>query len=308
MSKERSKVVDYSVYLVVRFIFCLIQALSYESASRLAHTLAWVVFHLNKRHRQVAIDNLKHAFPEKYVDGVPLDVILGIYRHFCNLLVEIIHLPRRLHATTWRRYLDLKDGRHFVDALLSGRPVLLLTGHFGNWEVGGYALALLGFKTHAIARPLDNPYCNDFLRQFRERTGQGLIAKKGAFEEMKKLIERNGVLATLADQDAGHKGLFVDYFGRPASSHKGFALLALEYQVPMIVMGVRKIGEPLKFQTVLADVIRPEEYAGRADAIKAITQRYAHSLEKVVRSAPEQYFWLHRRWKHQPEQRIPKAA
>jgi KDO2-lipid IV(A) lauroyltransferase len=82
-------------------------------------------------------------------------------------MIEIVHLPRRLHPTTWRRHLDLQNGRQFVEALLSDRPLLLVTGHFGNWEVGGYALALLGFKTHAIARPLDNPYCDDFLRHFR---------------------------------------------------------------------------------------------------------------------------------------------
>ncbi|MFL5242778.1 MAG: lysophospholipid acyltransferase family protein [Gemmataceae bacterium] len=308
MGKERSRFADYLVYLVVRFVVCIIQTLSYEAACKVARGLAWLAYRVDKRHRLVADANLRQAFPERYKGKVPLEEIRAIYRHFCNLMIEIVHLPRRLHPTTWRRHLDLQSGRQFVEALLSDRPLLLVTGHFGNWEVGGYALALLGFKTHAIARPLDNPYCDDFLRHFRERTGQGILAKKGDFDQMQAILAKGGVLATLADQDAGQRGLFVDFFGKPASTHKAVALLALEYKVPMLVMGVRKIGEPMRFQTVFADFILPEDYEGQPNAVKAITQRYTTALERVVRTAPDQYFWLHRRWKHQPAKSRKQAA
>src|SRR5947209_13223885 len=101
-----------------------------------------------------------------------------------------------------------------VECLLSGRPLLLVTGHFGNWELGGYVLGLLGFTTHAIARPLDNPYLDVFLRRFRERTGQKIVAKHGSFDQIQSLLARSQVLATLGDQDAGARGLFVEFFGR----------------------------------------------------------------------------------------------
>jgi Kdo2-lipid IVA lauroyltransferase/acyltransferase len=308
MAKERSRIADYAVYLLVRTIVCIVQTLSYEKACGLARGLAWLAYRIDKRHRLVAADNLRQAFPDRYLGEVPMEDIRAIYRHFCNLMIEIVHLPRRLHPTTWRRYLDLQGGRQFVDALLSGRPLMLVTGHFGNWEMGGYALALFGFKTYAIARPLDNPYCDDFLRSFRERTGQGILAKNGDFERIQSILANGGVVATLADQDAGQRGLFVNYFGKPASTHKAVALLALQYKVPMLVMGVRKLGDPMHFQTVFADMIKPEEYENRPDAVKAITQRYTTALEHVVRSAPHQYFWLHRRWKHQPAKSRKKAA
>src|SRR5262249_4376581 len=156
------------------------------------------------------------------------------YRHFCTMLVEIIQMPRRLHLTNWRNHLELRGGRQIIDRLLSGRPLMFVTGHLGNWEFGGYCLGLLGFTTHAVARPLDNPYLDQFLRQFRERTGQKVLAKKGDFDQMQAILATGGVIATLADQDAGPRGLFVDYFGRPASTHKAIALLALEYQVPLL--------------------------------------------------------------------------
>jgi KDO2-lipid IV(A) lauroyltransferase len=116
------------------------------------------------------------------------------------------------------------------------------------------------------------------------------------------------VLATLGDQDAGQRGLFVDFFGRPASTHKAVALLALEYKVPMLVIGVHKLPGMMRFEQRVEDVILPEEYDGQPDAVRAMTQRYSTALERVVLAAPEQYFWLHRRWKHQPVKRKVKKA
>ncbi len=308
MSKPRSKVVDYSVYLAVRVVVCVLQALSYEGARRVAAGLAWLAHRVDKRHRLVADDNLRHAFPGAYDDAARARLVRSVYGHFCNLLVELVHIPRRLHATNWRRHVSLAGARPMVDALLSGRPTMIVTAHFGNWEVGGYVLGLLGFRSHAIARPLDNPYLDDFLRSFRQRTGQGLLAKHGDFDKMNAILAGRGVLATLGDQDAGPRGLFVDFFGRPASTHKAIALLSLEHGVPLLVTGVRKSGEPLRYEIVVEDVIRPEEYAGRADAVPAMTQRFTAALERVIRAAPEQYFWVHRRWKHQPQARKARKA
>ncbi len=306
MAKERSKVADYAVYFVVRVIICLIQMLSYPAASKAAKLLAWLIYRVDKRHRNVADENLRHAFPN--LDAAQRDQrVRAVYLHFCTLLIEIIHIPRKLHPSNWRRYLDLTGGRKLVAALLSGRPLLLVTGHFGNWEMGGYVLGLLGFTTHAIARELDNPYLDDFLRSFRERTGQKVLAKKGDFDHMQALLAQNGVLATLADQDAGAKGQFVEFFNRPASTHRAVALLALEYNVPMVVIGTPKVGEPMRHAIIVEDVILPEEYDKRPDAMKAITQRFTSALERLVRGHPEQYFWLHRRWKHQPAVRAKKA-
>jgi KDO2-lipid IV(A) lauroyltransferase len=308
MSKSRSKTADYAVYLVVRVVVCVLQALSYRSAYQLARGLAWLIYHLDRRHRRVAEENLSHAFPGVYDDQQRDQMVRAVYRHFCTLLMEIMHLPRMLHANNWRHYLELVGGDKTVAALLSGRPLLIVTGHFGNWEMAGFALGLFGFTTHAIARPLDNPYLDDFLRRFRERTGQKVLAKHGDFEEMQNLLAAKGVLATLADQDAGQRGVFVPFFNRPASTHKAVALLALEYNVPLLVTGTPKVGEPMRYQVIAEELILPEEYRDRPNAVAAITQRYTAALERLVRRHPEQYFWLHRRWKHQPATRKKKAA
>jgi KDO2-lipid IV(A) lauroyltransferase len=308
MGRPRSKVTDYCIYVVVRLVVCLIQSLSFEAARTLAGGLAWLDHQLDRRHRQVACENLDQAFPGQLGYRRRAALVYGVYEHFCRLLIEIIHVPRRMHLHNWRRHLEVRNGHLLIDSLLSGRPLLIVTGHYGNWEFGGYAIGLLGFKTYAVARPLDNPYLDDFLRQFREATGQKLLAKKGDFGNMQELMRQGGVLATLADQDAGQRGLFVDFFGRPASTHKAVALLAIEHRVPILILTVRRIGEPFHYEACSEEVILPEDYEGRADAVRAITQRFTKALEQGIRRDPSQYFWLHRRWKHQPQKRTRTAA
>lgn len=304
--KARSHVADYLVYLAVRITVCVLQAVSFDTACACAKFLAALAYRVDKRHRLVATENLQLAFPGQYshteIDGM----VRQVYGHFCRVVVELAHLQRRLHVNNWKQYVDMGDCAGLAEALLSDRPLLLVTGHFGNWEVSGYGLGLVGFKTYAIARPLDNPYLDDFMRRFRERNGQKLLAKQGDFDKIEQVLREGGVLGTLADQDAGQRGLFVDFFGRPASTHKAVALLAMEHNVPMLVAATPYLDG--KYKVCVADVIDPAEYATAPDAVRAITQRFTTDLERLVRMAPEQYFWLHRRWKHQPVTRKRKAA
>jgi len=308
MSRPRSVVVDYLVYLLVRLLVAFIQLLPYETACQVAAGLAWLAYHVDRRHRLVAAENLRHAFPGRYSEAELDALVRAVYRHFCTLVVDIIRLPRKLQPNTWRRHVHM-DEPHWSRLVLSGRPLLIVTGHFGNWEMGGYAIGLLGIRSCAVARPLDNPFLDDYLRRFRERTGQKLLAKKGDFDQMEAILAHGGVLATLGDQDAGERGLFVDFFGRPASTHKAIALLALEHKVPAVVVGVAKVGSnPLRYEAIIEDVILPEEHEGKPDAVRAMTQRFTTALERLVRRHPEQYFWLHRRWKHQPKARKPRKS
>jgi KDO2-lipid IV(A) lauroyltransferase len=309
MSKTRSVVADYALYLVLRLVVCVVQAVSLQLGQKFAAGLAWLVYRLDKRHRQVAIDNLKHAFPGRYTDAQLDALVRAVFRHFCTLMIEIVHLPRCFHRNNWRRYVQLPQGPALLGQMLSGRPVMFVTGHFGNWELGGFILGALGFKTYAIARTLDNPFIDHFLQvKFREKTGQQILSKDDDYDLIQKVLAGGGMLATLADQDAGQRGLFVEFFHRPASTHKAVALLALEYKVPLVVIGTAKVGEPMQYAVLVEDVILPEDYESRTDAVKQITQRFTAALERLVRRYPEQYFWLHRRWKHQPAKRQRKRA
>ena len=152
-----------------------------------------------------------------------------------------------------------------------------------------------------MARALDNPYLDRFLRQFRERSGQRMIPKKGGYDQMLAVLRDGGVLSFLADQDAGERGMFVEFFGRPASTHKAIALLALEHRAPVVVGYARRVGPGFRYEVGCEEVIDPDEWTGTADDARLLTQRYTKTLEAIIRRDPEQYLWLHRRWKHQPK-------
>ena len=304
MAKVRKPVVDYAIYLTVRSVVCFVQALPVSFALQFAELLGKLAYRFDRRHREVAAENLRHAFPE--LADIPLSIdqlVRGCFRHFSLLLIEIILLPRKLRLYNYKNYALLIHGERIVPALLDDRPLLIVTAHFGNWEMAGYVIGACGFETYAIARVLDNPYLERFFKTFRQATGQTIIAKKDDFERLAKVMRTNGKVATLGDQDAGPRGVFVDFFGRKASAHKAVALMAIEYDALMVVCGTPRVAEPMRYEIVNEEVIDPRDYADRGDAVKAITQRYHDALERLIRRHPEQYFWLHRRWKSQPKQK-----
>lgn len=312
--KARNRAADYAVYLAVRSFVCALQMMSPRLAYALADALGWLGYTLVKSRRRVALENVRAAFPDLSPEAADR-IVRGMFAHFAQSLIELALLPRKLHLTNWRKHLALSGVE--VPPLLKNRAALIVTAHFGNWEMAGFALGLLGFRTFAIARVLDNPHLDRYALWFRQRTGQTILDKNADYNRIADALKRREKIATLADQDAGPKGLFVDFFGRPASTHKAVALMAIEFDAVLLVIGIPRVARsgypqradfdpssalaPLFYHVQCADVIDPREYADDPNAVKRITARYTSALEKLIREHPEQYFWLHRRWKHQPK-------
>jgi KDO2-lipid IV(A) lauroyltransferase len=276
--------------------------LSIEQSYALAGFLASVIYHVDKRHRQVGVENLARAFGDRYTEPERDQIVRAVYRHFCMMLMEILHTPRKIHLENYRDRVVLVGLAPMMDHWITGnRPLIILTGHYGNWELAGYLFGMFGFPTVSVARTLDNPYLERYLRSFREKTGQSLIPKTGGFDQMVDVLNKNRALSFLADQDAGPRGLFVEFFGQPASTHKAIALLAIEHQAPVAVGVARRIGPGFRYEIRCEDVIDPALLTGTADDVRILTQRFTSALERLIRQDPTQYLWLHRRWKHQPK-------
>ena len=310
MAKARSPMADYAVYLLVRVVVCVVQLLPWPVALGLARGLAWLAYRVDPRHRLVALDNLRHAFGD--LDEESLDRLArASYLHLTTMVVEMIRMPRILHGKNLDDYIHHAhpDDLQRIRTLAAGeRPLLVLTGHFGNWEVLNYITGLAGFRAAVVARRLDNPYLDRFLVRFRAKSGMTILDKTTDYDKILAGLAQGIGLGMAGDQDAGPRGLFVNFFGRPASTFKSIALLALEYDMPILVIGAARVGSPMKYRVYLEDVFLPREYADRADATRAITQRYTDALERMARRHPEQYFWLHRRWKNVPAARKQKRA
>lgn len=302
---QRRQIVDYLVYLVVRILIAVAQAMRIETGHALARGLAWLFCKVLKIRAKVVDENLAHAFPELSPQQRQ-EISLQMWEHLFTLVMEVAHTPRKIHETNWRQYVHLAGEAKLVELLISGRASMIVTGHFGNFEVGGYILGVLGFPTHTVARTLDNPYLDDFLNRFRGGTGQKIIPKNGGFDEIVRVMGSGGAMTLLADQYAGPKGCWVQFFGRPASAHKAIALLSLENDAPVSVCASRRLDRPMCFELHRVVTVDPRDNGPETRGVREMTQWYTTELEKIIRAAPGQYWWLHRRWKDTREKRGEK--
>ncbi len=300
MAKPRNKYRDYLMYIGLRLFAMFIHMFNYRANYRTAGIIGNLLYRFDKRHRQRAIEHLRRSFPD-WDERKLQEVAKASMRNLVYLGVEVLFTTRLITPNCWMKHVrtvNMSRALRMVVERKSG--FVVATPHFGNWEVMGYILATLGFPMVAIARPLDNPYINDYILGVRERTGMSILHKKGATQSMDDILEAKGVLGFIADQDAGRKGVFVDFFGRKASTYKSLALMAINHNVPVIVGYAKRLGEDFNFEIGTQRIIMPEEWIGREDPMLWLTQEWTTAIEEVVRKAPEQYLWVHRRWKHRP--------
>ena len=303
-------------YLVFRVLVCVVQMLSPARGRELSEGLAFVIHRMLPRkltRYSVAQENLRQALGADVSDAQIDQTIQRMWVHLFRVVVEIAQLPRKVRHENILDVVEYGVGRQASwRAFNSGRPVILLGGHFGNWEVANTVFGLFGLPMGVVARDLDNPYLHEWFKRFRQHTGHVLISKDGASDDMLPLLKKGGHLALLGDQDAGPRGVFVDFFGKPASTFKSIALVALEYRALICVGGAIRLPDDWRrdgvgpawsrFELCCEEVIDPLTIDSH-DPVGEITRRYTTALERMVRRAPEQYFWVHRRWKSQPGQR-----
>jgi KDO2-lipid IV(A) lauroyltransferase len=273
-----------------------VQALPIETCERLAGLLATVFGDWLRIRGRIVEDNLRHALPN-LSDYQRRDLTWRMWRHLFLLVAEVAHAPRKIHETNWRQYVRLNGSRRLIRMLVDDRPLLLVSGHFGNFELAGFVLGILGFPTYTVARALDNPHLDAFVNRFRGATGQHIIPKNGGYDQILAVLGQGGTMAFLADQYAGSKGCWVDFFGRPASAHKAIALFALDNNARLVVGSSRRLEKPLEYELVLEGVADPQSLPPQQCGIRELTQWYTSTIEAAVRRHPDQYWWLHDRWK-----------
>jgi KDO2-lipid IV(A) lauroyltransferase len=295
-------IVDYAAYLAVRTIVCVIQAASLESCQAWSRRLAWLLWHVARIRRSVVDENLRTAFPH-FSSQQRQAIALAMWEHLLLMVCEIAHAPRKIHRANWRSHLSMPQMAMMTRRLLDRRPVVIISGHLGNFEMGGYLLGLHGFPTHTIARTLDNSYLDRWINDFRAATGQYMLPKHGSGEQITQLLRSGGTLVLLGDQHAGEGACWVDFFGKPASTHKAVALFTLAASAPTATGGVYRVGKPMSFQMRVLEVVDPAQPKFHYGSVPLLTRWYTRCLEELICSAPGQYWWLHRRWREPPKGR-----
>lgn len=308
MAKPRNRTLDYVIYLLVRTLRSFMEILPLNWSARLTQSMARLAFRLDRHRREIALENLRKSFPGCYTEEQLDQLACQVYEHFGLFLLELALMARKLNRRNWQRYLSKNDLPMLLEARRTGRPVIVASAHFGSWEMAGHFIALAGSPGYLVGRRLGNPFLDAAVRQLREQHGHRVLDKNGDLNRMRQALASGGMVCTLADQDAGPRGMFVDFFGRPASTHKAIAFLALRYKALIVVVANYRVGGPLECAFRIPQIIDPLDYIDVPDPAFRITQELTTALESLIELDPRQYLWLHRRWKHAPPATAPSKA
>lgn len=298
MSEPRATAMHRLEYLAYRGVIAAGRLAGVRAAERLGAALGRLAYRPLGVRRRVVEENLRRAFPERderWIHRIAAASYAHLGREAMSMLLLSTLRPEEVVERTRVEGLD-----EFRDALELGRGLVLVTGHFGNWEIGGAALAARGVPLDVIAQRQSNPLFDRSIVEARERLGMRVIERRAAPKEGLRALRRGRAVAFVADQDARGAGVFVPFFGRLASTHRGPALLALRTGAPLFLgTMIRVDGGSYQVRLEEIDVQRDGETEA---AIERLTAAFTHRLELAVRASPAQYFWHHRRWKTRPDQ------
>lgn len=294
------KFVDLVGYAIVRCMIAVVQTMPLDMVDCFCRMLALVLSHPGGIRRRTFDKNMELIFPES-TDQQRQQLCRAMWHHLMLMVCEIAWAQRRLHLCNWSKVLRMGRNRLILKHLLAERPAVIVTGHFGNFEVGGYLIGLMGFPTVTIARRLDNEPLHRFVERFRGTHGQFMVDKEGCAPLIDRHLAGGGVLSLLADQHAGDKGCWSRFLGADASCHKALALFSLTSGAPMMVSATRRIGRPMSFEAVCFAAIDPhDDPQGICSSVRTLTQWYNDQIGLAIQRSPEQYWWVHRRWRPKP--------
>jgi Kdo2-lipid IVA lauroyltransferase/acyltransferase len=281
-------------HLAVRAAAAAVKPFSMARVRTWGGTLGRLAYHVDRRHRRVALENLAAAFPGR--SAAERDAIArGVFGHFGAVILELLKVatmtPDDLLALC-----ETEGDERVWKALEARKGVLCFTGHFGYWEVQAIASAARFMPFSVLARPLDNPYLHRLLENIRTMTGNQVIYRQGAIRKILRELALNRGLAMLIDQHLQRDAIMVDFFNRPAATTSALAVLALRTGAAVLPVFALPM-EGGRYKLIYESPVPPPR-EDSPDAIHEFTQRCSDVLEMYVRRHPELWLWMHRRWRN----------
>ncbi len=266
-------------------------ALGLAVGRRIGDALWWLL----PRRRRVALENIRRSLGREMAPEEIRRLGRRSFQHVGMNLVEACRYFLRPTDVMLSR-IRVDGAEHLRSAAAQGRGVLILTAHYGNWELLAAAHGLTGLPLSIVIRPLDHPILDELAVRFRRRSGAELIVKRLAVREVLQALRRGRMVGILLDQNATRaEGVFVPFFGIPASTSKGLAVLALRTRAPVVPVFLRRELDGRHCM----DVCPPLEPPPNGD-VEAYTVTFNLAIEAAIRRAPEQWLWMHARWRTRP--------
>ena len=297
---KRQSSIDYILYLIAKFFSALLMALPVEAALGLGRLFGAIAYIANYKRARIAYSNMRAAFCEEKDPSEIRRIVKHLYRNFGETLVEVLRIPK-VDKAYIEKYVRTENRDNFNNALSKGRGMILLTGHFGNWELSSITSALSGYPLLVLAREQKMTRLNDALNAYRESKGCRVVKKGMAAREIYEHLEKGGIVGMLTDQDAGKKGAFINFFGRPTSTPRGAFTLSRKTGaviIPSFMVRVKGAYHRLFLESPVE--IQDSDELGVLKAMK----KFASILETYIRRYPEQWLWLHKRWKSTPLRKV----
>lgn len=290
---------EYSLFRMVCLVLALLPA---KMAYALGRGLGRAAFALDFRHRKIAVENLRTALGDSRDEKEIRDLARTSLSHLALALVELSRY-REFKDGPVERFVDFEGVPRVIAASNGGRGIILITGHFGSWELGALAAPLIGYPLEVVFRPLDNPYLDRWLAIVRSSTGNRVVAKRHALRPILSSLQKGGMVVVLIDLNTmRNEGVFVDFFGKLASTTYAPALLALRTGAAVfpILTPRQKDG---RLKVIVGEEIPLSRSGDLQKDLLDNTARFTKVLEGYIREHPEQWFWAHERWKTRPKGR-----
>lgn len=279
--------------------WALLRGLPLHTAERAGAAFGGLAMALDFRNRAIGLRNLEIAFPELGPDS-HRDILFRTYRNFGRMAAEWVH-TFDFNRTNIDRFVTYAGREHWDEAARrsSDRGILVLCGHFGNWELQFVAHSLYGTAGAIVQRPNRNPVLDAAVMARRERFGSRAIPRRGAGRSIMRLLRDNWMVAIPLDLDT-REGVFVDFFSIKAATNGALARLALASQAPVLPFFMVREGTTVRHRATFLPVIETIRTGNREADVLDNTQRYTAVIESMIRQYPDHWNWIHRRWKTRP--------
>ena len=276
-------------YGSARLLGAVLKILPLKVMYLIIELLGLITFYVFRIRRNVTMANLRNALGDEYGEKELIKIARKAYVNIGKTFIEVLVISR--FAGNLIDIVDLTDSYILKRNLEKCCGIIIVSCHFGSWELNGASLASYGIPLTVVGKRQSNPYVDRLINRTREKLGIKMISHGASIKYIVKALRKKEAVGLISDQDAGRDGVFVDFFGREASTPRGAAQLAIKYNVPIVVVMTLRTGNGT-YKSIIKEIESSDD-----DSVESLTQRYTKVMEDIIRQYPEQYFWMHRRWK-----------